>query len=425
MRHPGPAADSGNLRDGAMIGLKTLKRSLRSSGGAACTALTRPFRPNGGVAYTVALAAPPASGALLLLLEDGKPLGPGASEHAAIRTLGGGRFSLWNGVLYFSASDGSDCNWNGRRYELVAIDRAALVERLVPDLEQDDELLLRLITGNTQHINRFVNNFFQYFDGMREWMRRNGVDALPEAVLEIGSGARPYTGLRFLLEGTQRYVACDLFDIQSEFSPAFVEALRGACLALKPDLAPRFDGVFVDAGGAYRAAKLEAVGETSFDGIADIGTFDFIHSISVLEHVADPEATARKMADLLRPGGHMYHSIDFRDHRNFGRPLDFLELTEEQYRPIATENRIRASDWVGILTKSGFKIVERVDYSMAPESVRAGHATANASYRCFGRHDPIEPFVTEEMRARFAEPFRSKDLLDLSILSTHLFCRKN
>jgi len=48
--------------------------------------------------------------------ENGVPLPHSHSEHAAIRHKGGGRFSHWNGAIYFSTSDNSDPRTNGRRY---------------------------------------------------------------------------------------------------------------------------------------------------------------------------------------------------------------------------------------------------------------------------------------------------------------------
>lgn len=38
----------------------------------------------------------------LLLLEDGKPLGPAHAPHEAIRSFGGGRYSYWPDLLIFS-----------------------------------------------------------------------------------------------------------------------------------------------------------------------------------------------------------------------------------------------------------------------------------------------------------------------------------
>jgi hypothetical protein len=54
----------------------------------------------------------------LLLMEDDKLLGPPHSFHADIRRIGGGRYSHWKSQLYFSTSDNTDPNANGRRYRI-------------------------------------------------------------------------------------------------------------------------------------------------------------------------------------------------------------------------------------------------------------------------------------------------------------------
>ena len=59
----------------------------------------------------------------LVVLEDGVPLGPPHSTHEAIRSKGGGAFSHWGNVLYFSSRDRSDFAENGRRY-VAAMPRA-------------------------------------------------------------------------------------------------------------------------------------------------------------------------------------------------------------------------------------------------------------------------------------------------------------
>jgi hypothetical protein len=58
---------------------------------------------------------------MLVLFEEGKPLGPPRSIHADIRQKGGGRFSHWTREsLYFSVSDNTDPRTNGRRYEVAS-----------------------------------------------------------------------------------------------------------------------------------------------------------------------------------------------------------------------------------------------------------------------------------------------------------------
>ncbi len=60
----------------------------------------------------------------LALYENGRELGPPHTNHGEIRTLGGGRYSHWEQVLYFSTSDNSDPRSNGRVYTVdVSVDR--------------------------------------------------------------------------------------------------------------------------------------------------------------------------------------------------------------------------------------------------------------------------------------------------------------
>jgi SAM-dependent methyltransferase len=382
--------------------------------------LRRAFHHDRGAAYTAALDYQPTKSDQFFLIEDGASIGVGDALHEDIRNDGKGRFSVWKDVVYFSASDNSDCNKNRRNYQLAVLDLDS--GDLINRFAQNDEAMLRANAANMSHNNSFMTNFCQYYNMISSCLVENGIPK-PVNILEIGSGARPFTGLRFLLEGAERYVANDLFEVQRTFSPAFVHALRLFCQSNIMSAWWRIDSVFKQENDAYCVPALQAVGGRSFTSLDELGTFDLIHSTSVLEHVQEPERVAHKMAECLRPGGYMFHSIDFRDHRDFSKPYAFLSMSESEYAPIATENRLRLSDWLVLLDKAGFEIVERHDWAMAPESVRAGHKVAHAAFKYFRPGEPILPLVTEDMREEFADPFKGKDLVDLSVLCTRLLCR--
>lgn len=53
-----------------------------------------------------------------IVYENGVPLPFPNSIHQTIRERGEGRYSLWEGALYFSASDNTDPRVNGRKYEM-------------------------------------------------------------------------------------------------------------------------------------------------------------------------------------------------------------------------------------------------------------------------------------------------------------------
>src|SRR5690349_24652141 len=52
----------------------------------------------------------------LWLYEGGQLLGPAHALHHEIEVVGGGCYSFWDRVVYFSTSDGTDPNQNGRAY---------------------------------------------------------------------------------------------------------------------------------------------------------------------------------------------------------------------------------------------------------------------------------------------------------------------
>jgi MoaA/NifB/PqqE/SkfB family radical SAM enzyme len=85
--------------------------------------LTGSFRYAGGYCWSAAaLSAGDNSNnpfkSSLLLYEDGAPLPLAHQSHANIRSTGLGRYSHWESSLFFSTSDNSDPNANGRKYEV-------------------------------------------------------------------------------------------------------------------------------------------------------------------------------------------------------------------------------------------------------------------------------------------------------------------
>ena len=97
--------------------------------------LQPPFRADGGHAWVSKIYSMPElldrtgvpdsieaqEASRVILLEDGRALGPAHSLHAVIRASGCGRYSYWGDepALHFSSSDNSDPNSNGRRYSII------------------------------------------------------------------------------------------------------------------------------------------------------------------------------------------------------------------------------------------------------------------------------------------------------------------
>lgn len=91
-------------------------------------ALSPPYVHNGGYCWTLKLdtlqvgygdSVQNSYQSDLVLLENGMRLGPSHEMHDKIRSIGLGSYSYWDGMLYFSSSDDTDPNKNGRKYSIM------------------------------------------------------------------------------------------------------------------------------------------------------------------------------------------------------------------------------------------------------------------------------------------------------------------
>lgn len=91
------------------------------------------------------------------------------------------------------------------------------------------------------------------------------------------------------------------------------------------------------------------------------GSLDLILSHHVLEHIPDIAAVFREQMRILKPGGHLLHVVDLRDHY-FAYPLEMLTFSRFAWEGILTspsrgagfQNRLRADDYAGRLAEAGF-----------------------------------------------------------------------
>lgn len=95
---------------------------------------------------------------------------------------------------------------------------------------------------------------------------------------------------------------------------------------------------------------------------------DFIYSISVLEQLSKPAENIRQMSRILRPGGLMFHVIDFRDSLNFRRPFFFYRYEKNVWEKYLTRegvnyrNRLRLNDFMTLFKRYNFDVLERKIY---------------------------------------------------------------
>lgn len=167
-------------------------------------------------------------------------------------------------------------------------------------------------------------------DVVQGYLRRlAALDVTPRGrrVLELGPG--PDLGPALVLAGlgAELHVADPyLHRWDPEWHPALYRALAEHLSDVAPELpttalleAARRQGT----EGLLRTHRLPVWRLGRAQGLPD-ASLDLCVSNAVLEHVADLPAGIRRLGRITKPGGLGLHQVDFRDHRDFERPLEHL-----------------------------------------------------------------------------------------------------
>lgn len=170
-----------------------------------------------------------------------------------------------------------------------------------------------------------------------------------------------------------------------DFAPMLALTSAGfRCAVADPYLAPwdptyhpALYQAFSDTFEGGTSAVQAALAQGGYDGIIDTwrspaehvaqasdAQFDLVLSHAALEHVRDFPAVASELARLTRPGGGGAHQIDFRHHRDFARPLEFLLMSEADFQTQfaaesgCTGNRWRLDEVRALFERAGFDLVD-------------------------------------------------------------------
>ncbi len=257
--------------------------------------------------------------------------------------------------------------------------------RNLPFYEQE-ALCKRMSFSLEDHMKRFPAYAVRvYQDVFGTLFRETGFSPKGKSILEIGPGFS--VGVLFLagLSGAANVCAVDAFahDKGSDndyISSMYVQVLRdrsfliGEARCLDDDAFTDAFARFVrqEANGrfAYRPEKLDVQFPYSVERLpyAD-ESFDCVYSFATFEHFRDPDAAVGELRRITRPGGVNFHSVDLRDHRNFEEPLEFLSLSEDQWREVGRKsggysftNRLRSTEITERFTRGGFKQLKELPF---------------------------------------------------------------
>lgn len=275
----------------------------------------------------------------VILYENGRRLGPPHSSHADIARQGGGGFSHWGESLWFSTSDNSDPNLNGRSYEVRLDSDAFFDERAQLALSIVDGWIRNLPGGNASSIKQ-------------------------RTVIEVGSGPDMGTLVLLAALGARRVMALDrtLPPWRKDWHPGLMHAL-----ARQTRLAhwPVDPAVFATAARKGPKSVGIVVAEQSIETPPPDwrGTADFVFSHAVMEHFEHVPAAIAGMAAVSRPGAIGVHQVDFRDHRDFKRPLEFLLMDDDSWVAandgilFHSGNCVRLPEMLNMLSVAGFAVL--------------------------------------------------------------------
>ena len=276
----------------------------------------------------------------LFLFEDGKRIGSSHIGIGLIERDGNGHFSHWDGTLYFSTSDNSDPNTNGRSYTAALSNELYFAERYAYSRGQVNQLLARLNLAPP--------------------------DLRGKRVLEVGPGrdmgfALILAGLGATTVGIEKYKPGWTEDWHSPFIDVICREAAEDFAGFDPAPLRRCQAMngFDPSCVAHRQKSMEDFSSVGCDG------FDITCSQAVLGHVGNPELALDNLYLVTRPGGMGVHVIDLRDHRDFAAPLEFLLLDEHGFEAALQGkdrywfgNPLRLGGWLKLWRNTEFKDIE-------------------------------------------------------------------
>jgi SAM-dependent methyltransferase len=333
--------------------------------------LPRPFNYDSGLCWTAKLPELAhlsdgcgwTSRSTLGLYEDGVPLQPPHSDHVLIRAEGGGAFSHWDNQVYFSTTDGSDPNTNGRSYRYTTARwlyrrRTHALPLAHPPTNH------RTREATPEKIQADIRYVLDTTGACLHRMLAVSASLAGKTVLEVGPGPNFAAVLALAALGARPAVA-DRFlaPWQEEYHPKFYAALADEVARRYPTADVRCLRAVVEANG-YPEEIIRRYECAVEDLAVPSDSMDFVFSNAVGEHLFDVGRAFEQIYRATRPGGYGMHQIDFRDHNRFDRPLEFLLMNEKDFQAEFQHyhgergNRLRPDEVAGLMRAAGFEILD-------------------------------------------------------------------
>ncbi len=211
-----------------------------------------------------------------------------------------------------------------------------------------------LVSKSNIELNSDIDYAISVADNYLKDILEAGIGINGKEVLEIGPGINFGTALILLWNGAKKVTVIDKY--LSEFTVGYHDKLyRDLRIKYFETNSLKF-GSDINKLESYEFLLTEGRLSTIESGLENIDglAFDITLSCAVLEHLENPYNSVKNLFSLTKSNGFGSHQIDFRDHRNFDKPLEYLLLDEmsffELFQSVHGEcgNRTRSFQWASI-----------------------------------------------------------------------------
>ncbi len=198
-----------------------------------------------------------------------------------------------------------------------------------------------------EDINYAINVAQSYLDDLKN----NGININGKDILELGPGINFGSALILLWNGANTVTVMDKYipkyvngyhdNFYSELSTQYLSRNR-----IKSDYS------LIEYITAVKNSKLLIIEKSLEESHSLEERYDIVFSCAVLEHLSNPKKALKNLKCLLKNESFGSHQIDFRDHRDFSKPLEYLKLDELEFFDLFVTlhgecgNRLRANQWL-------------------------------------------------------------------------------
>lgn len=227
--------------------------------------------------------------------------------------------------------------------------------------------------GSSDAIERDVAYAIKIGDEYVNLLQAQGMELKGATILELGPGHNYGAVLVLACHGACVTVA-DRFPVPwfEGYHDKFYGLLRQRLADFRPEISTALIKRCVEISSTHESAVII---DSPVEDIAVLpdGSIDVILSNAVLEHVQSPVRAASELYRVTRPGGIGIHQVDFRDHRDFSNPLEYLLLEQTDFENMFAERngecgrQTRHFEMYKLFQNAGFDVAEFDANWIAPD----------------------------------------------------------